>query len=85
VAEVLRRKALAGAGPDKLARLRTLEGLSIALAAHDPKGVLERGYAIVDDGEGNVITTAAQARVAENLRLQFADDAVAAKITDSDD
>ena len=85
VAEVLRRKTLAGAGPDKLARMRTLEGLSIALAAHDPKGVLERGYTIVDDGEGNVITTAAQAREAENVRLQFADDAVAAKITGSDD
>jgi len=85
VAEVLRRKAVAGAGPDKLARLRTLEGLSIALSAHDPEGVLERGYAIVDDGDGNVITTAAQARAAEDVRLQFADDSVAAKITGSDD
>ena len=85
VAEVLRRKAVAGAGPDKLARLRTLEGLSIALSAHDPEGVLERGYAIVDDGDGNVITTAGQARAAEDVRLQFADDSVAAKITGSDD
>ena len=85
VAEVLRRKAVAGAGPDKLARLRTLEGLSIALSAHDPKGVLERGYAIVDDGDGSVITTAAQAREAADVRLQFADDSVAAKITASDD
>lgn len=85
VAEVLRRKAVAGAGPDKLARLRTLEGLSIALSAHDPKGVLERGYAIVEDGEGNVITTAAQARAAEDVRLQFADDSVAANIKGSDD
>jgi len=85
VAEVLRRKAVAGAGPDKLARLRTLEGLSIALSGHDPKGVLERGYAMVDDGDGNVITTASQARAAENVRLQFADDAVDAKITTSDD
>ena len=85
VAEVLRRKAVAGAGPDKLARLRTLEGLSIALSAHDPKGVLERGYAIVDDGDGSVITTAAQAREAADVRLQFADDSVAAKIKASDD
>ena len=76
---------MAGAGPDKLARLRTLEGLSIALSAHDPKGVLERGYAIVDDGDGSVITTAAQAREAADVRLQFADDSVAAKIKASDD
>jgi len=32
-----------------------------------------------------VITTAAQARAAEDVRLQFADDAVDAKITTSDD
>jgi exodeoxyribonuclease VII large subunit len=85
VAEVLRRKAAAGAGPEKVARLRSLEGLTIALSAHDPRGVLERGYAMVDDGEGNLITTATQARAAENVRLQFADDSVAAKIQESDD
>ncbi len=84
-AEVLRRKAVAGAGADRLARRRSLDGLGIALAAHDPRGVLERGYAIVDDGDGNVITSAAQARAAANFRLQFADDAVSAKITDDDD
>jgi len=84
VAEVLRRKALAGAGPDKIARLRTLEGLSIALSAHDPRGVLERGYAIIEDGKGNVLTSAARARDAEEVRLQFAEDSVAAKIIDDD-
>jgi exonuclease VII large subunit len=47
--------------------------------------VLERGYAIVDDGDGSVITTAAQAREAADVRLQFADDSVAAKIKASDD
>ncbi len=85
IAEVLRRKAAAGAGADRLARRRSLDGLGIALAAHDPRGVLERGYAIVDDGDGNVITSAAQARAAANFRLQFADDTVSAKITDDDD
>ena len=85
VGEVIKRKAVAAAGPDKLARLRTLEGLSSALSAHDPRGVLERGYAMVDDGDGNVITSAAQARKAAKVRLQFADDAVAAKIIDNDD
>ncbi len=84
-AEVLRRKAAAGAGADRLARRRSLDSLGIALAAHDPRGVLERGYAIVDDGAGNLITSAAQARAAANFRLQFADDAVSAKITDDDD
>ena len=85
VGVVIKRKAVAGAGPDKLARLRTLEGLASALSAHDPRGVLERGYAMVDDGDGNVITSAAQARKAAKVRLQFADDAVAAKIIDNDD
>ena len=84
-AEVLRRKAVASAGPDKLARLRTLEGLSIALSAHDPRGVLERGYAIVNDRAGNVITSAAAARAAAEVQLKFADDDVGAKIISSDD
>ena len=40
----------------------TLESLTLALAAHDPERVVERGYTVVDDRAGNVITSAEAAR-----------------------
>ena len=77
---VLSRKAAAGAGPEHAARLSRLEGLAAALGAHDPERVIARGYAVVDDGEGNVVTSAAAARAAERLRLFFGDGDVRARI-----
>jgi exodeoxyribonuclease VII large subunit len=53
-----------------------LESLALALAAHDPERVVERGYAVVDDRAGAVITSAAAARETGALRLFFADGAV---------
>ena len=55
-----------------------LESLALALAAHDPERVVERGYAVVDDRAGTVITSAAAAREAGAIRLFFADAAVEA-------
>ncbi len=49
-----------------------------ALAAHDPRRVLERGYAMVDDRDGDVVTTAAQAREAGEVRITFADGSLGA-------
>ena len=77
---VLSRKASAGAGAERAARASRLEGLAAALAAHDPERVLERGFAVVDDGEGNVVTTAEAARGADRVRLTFSDDSVRARI-----
>jgi exodeoxyribonuclease VII large subunit len=77
---VLSRKAAAGAGGENAARRSRLDGLAAALAAHDPERVLERGYAVVDDGEGNVITSAEAARAAGRARLFFADGDVRARI-----
>ncbi|MFL5844812.1 MAG: exodeoxyribonuclease VII large subunit [Solirubrobacteraceae bacterium] len=77
---VLSRKAAAGAGPENTARRSRLEGLAAALAAHDPERVIERGYAIVDDGEGNVITSREAARSAGEVRLFFGDGDVRARI-----
>jgi exodeoxyribonuclease VII large subunit len=77
---VLSRKATAGAGPENTARRSRLEGLAAALGAHDPERVIERGYAIVDDGEGNVITSKEAARAAERVRLFFGDGDVRARI-----
>jgi exodeoxyribonuclease VII large subunit len=85
-ARVLQRKAGAASGPDLDRRRQALDGLSAALAAHDPRRTLARGYALVDDGDGNVITTAQGARAAGAVRVQFSDAAVNATISpDRDD
>jgi exodeoxyribonuclease VII large subunit len=77
---VLARKARAGSGPDAQTRRAALDGLAAALAAHDPERTIARGYAIVDDGAGNVVTSAAQAREARDVRLFFGDGPVEAQI-----
>ena len=41
---------------------------------------LERGYALVEAPGGEPLASAAQARVARDLRLRFADGAVAARV-----
>ena len=43
---------------DAAARRTGLESLALALAAHDPARVVERGYAVVDDRAGGVVTSA---------------------------
>jgi exodeoxyribonuclease VII large subunit len=82
---VLARKAGAAGGPDLERRRQALDGLGAALAAHDPKRTLARGYALVDDGEGHVITSARAARAAGAVRVQFSDAAVDATISPRDD
>ena len=58
-----------------------LEGLALALAAHDPERTLARGYALVEDrASGEPVTSAAAARAAGHVRLRFADDSVPARI-----
>ena len=80
---VLDRKAGAGARDARAAA--RLNALALALAAHDPDRTLERGYALVTDGAGDVVTTAAAARAAGDVRLRFGDAAVDATITGDDD
>ncbi len=65
-------------------RLRTLERLAGTLAAHDPDRVLERGYAIVEGGGGDVVTTAERARRERRLRVRFADDHVDTEVIADD-
>jgi exodeoxyribonuclease VII large subunit len=83
-AEVLDRRAAAAAGPDAAGRRSALDSLALALAAHDPERVVERGYAVVDDRAGNVVTSADAARRAGEVRLFFADAAVEATITEDE-
>lgn len=70
-------------------RRQRLAALAATLSAHDPERVLERGYAIVSadrgpggEGEPEVLTSAAAARERRRLRVRFADDDVAAEVTD---
>jgi exodeoxyribonuclease VII large subunit len=82
---VLSRKASAAGGPEDRARRTALESLASALAAHDPERTVARGYAIVDDGAGNVVTSAAQALELGDVRLFFGDGDVGAHIEDTKD
>lgn len=50
-----------------------LDGLGRLLGSLDPRALLSRGYAMVRDSGGAIVTTAAKARAAGDLRLQFAD------------
>jgi exodeoxyribonuclease VII large subunit len=84
-ADLLQRRATAASGPDAAGRRSALDSLALALAAHDPERVVERGYAVVDDRAGNVVTSAEAARRAGDVRLFFADAAVDATITEDEE
>jgi exodeoxyribonuclease VII large subunit len=84
-AVVLSRKAGAAAGPEDRARRTALDSLAAALAAHDPERTVARGYAIVDDGAGGIVTSAEQARALGDIRLFFGDGPVAARVADPKD
>ena len=66
------RLAPAAAGRLRDAR-QAVAALGRTLATLDPHNVLERGFAIVRDGDGRVLTDAAAARRAPLLELEFAD------------
>jgi exodeoxyribonuclease VII large subunit len=61
-------------------RARELERLELALTAHDPERTLARGYALVEDPRGELVTTAAAARRARDLSVRFHDDRVLARV-----
>ncbi|MGI8749037.1 MAG: exodeoxyribonuclease VII large subunit [Thermoleophilaceae bacterium] len=79
---VLERKVAAAAGPDAERRRRDLERLRLALDANDPKRTLARGYALVTDHDGELVTSAQAARAAGRVSVRFRDDAVDATIED---
>ncbi|MEA2192495.1 MAG: exodeoxyribonuclease large subunit, partial [Solirubrobacteraceae bacterium] len=66
-------------------RATGLQALAMALAAHDPARTLERGYALVTDRSGELVTSAAAARRAGDVGLRFGDGAVDATIGGDDD
>jgi exodeoxyribonuclease VII large subunit len=82
---VLRRTAARAVGSDAEDRRRSLERLSLALAAHDPARTLARGYALVEDrNSGEPLASAAAARAAGELRLHFHDGAVPAHVEEGE-
>jgi exodeoxyribonuclease VII large subunit len=80
----LDRRAAAARGAEAAARRAKLDALASALAAHDPERIVARGYAVVSDGAGAVVTSAAQARAARRVRLFFGDADVRATIDQED-
>ncbi len=61
-------------------RRRSLDHLALALSGHDPRRNQERGYALVEDIQGDLVTSAEAARAAERVRIAFADGSVGATI-----
>lgn len=61
-----------------------LEGLGRLLTSLDPRALLSRGYAMVRDAGGSIVTTAAKAQDAGHLSLQFADGDVPVQVSGSD-
>ena len=81
---VLERAVRRAAGPDMERRREALHRAEVALRAHEPERTLERGYALVEGGDGEPVTTSADAVAAERVRLRFADGSVGARIEEAD-
>ena len=80
---VLQRKTHAAA-VDRGRRRGELERLLLALAAHDPERTLARGYALVETpGDGELVTSSAEARAAGTVELRFHDGRVRANVEDA--
>ena len=82
---VVARKAQSTAHATRTTRARALEVLALALAAHDPERTLARGYAVVTDGAGDVVSSAASARKTGHLEIGFRDGSVSARVEDDPD
>lgn len=78
--QALERTAARGAAADRARRARDLDRLGLALAAHDPRRTMARGYALVADGGGTPLSSAASARRAGDLQLRFHDGTVPARV-----
>jgi len=81
-------RTLGGAGGDLdrarsaalVRRARDLDRLRLALDAHDPERTLERGYALVEDTGGRLVTGVEAARRAGRLSVRFRDGRVDARV-----
>lgn len=60
-----------------------LKGLSALMESYSFKNVLARGFALVTDKDGHVVSSAKQAKTHPSLKLTFADDSVTVKPNES--
>ncbi len=60
----------------------TLEGYSLRLMAQNPLAPLERGYALLRDGDGHVLTSIAQIDVGQNVHMSVLDGEISAIVHD---
>jgi exodeoxyribonuclease VII large subunit len=74
-------RAARGAGER---RRRDLDRLRLAIEGHDPERALARGWSIVEDEAGAVVTSAAAARAAGAVHLRFRDGRVRARVEDEE-
>jgi exodeoxyribonuclease VII large subunit len=81
---VLERAHRRAAGAEMERRRAALHRAAVALRAHEPERTLERGYALVEDREGEPVTDTATAAAAEHVKLRFADGAIGARIEETD-
>ena len=81
---VLERARRRAAGPEMERRREALHRAAVALRAHEPERTLERGYALVEAGDGEPVTTAGAAVAAQRVRLRFSDGNVGARIEDGE-
>ncbi|MFZ0041443.1 MAG: exodeoxyribonuclease VII large subunit [Solirubrobacteraceae bacterium] len=79
--DALERTATRAAGSEHVKRGRELERLALALGAHDPERTMARGYALVQDREGEPLGSAEAARRANQIDLRFHDGLVGAEVT----
>jgi exodeoxyribonuclease VII large subunit len=77
---VLERAARRAAGAEMERRRAALHRAEVALRAHEPERTLERGYALVENRQGEPVTDVGAASAAERVRLRFADGTVGARI-----
>ncbi|HVD86952.1 MAG TPA: exodeoxyribonuclease VII large subunit [Solirubrobacterales bacterium] len=80
-AERRRAEAIERSAQRSLRRRReALAKAAVTLRAHDPERTLERGYALVEKGAAEPVTSAAAAAAAGKVKLRFADGRVRAEI-----
>jgi exodeoxyribonuclease VII large subunit len=80
---VLERAARRAASAEMERRRAALHRAEVALRAHEPERTLERGYALVEDRQGEPVTDVGAASAAERVRLRFADGTVGAQIEEN--
>jgi exodeoxyribonuclease VII large subunit len=82
---VLERAHRRAVGADMDRRRAALRRAEVALRAHQPERTLERGYALIENGDGEPVTGVAAARAAAHVKLRFADGRVGAQIEEDDE